>query len=150
MYNINIILFMDLTSLLMLLLSQHLISQFSSNRTFGNVLILIFNLSLQHRHSTKFIFFRSYSPSCLFILKIRVQSNLTESFFIISIVIIFNQSLNCDYQKYIFLLFIFLLLDHHVCDCSSAIISSSNLINLLYFCMHVCLLFFQLQIFFKF
>lgn len=42
LYNINIIIlsFMDLTSLLILLLSQHLISQFSSNRNWNFFLIL--------------------------------------------------------------------------------------------------------------
>ena len=41
LYNINIIIlsFMDLTSLLILLLSQHLISQFSSNRNWNFFLI---------------------------------------------------------------------------------------------------------------
>lgn len=51
LYNINIILFMDLTSLLMLL-SQHLISQFSSNRSL--------EICLNYNFFSLYTFIRTY------------------------------------------------------------------------------------------
>jgi len=120
LYNINIIIlsFMDLTSLLILLLSQHLISQFSSNRNWNFSYILSYFFIQIFMILTNFLFFAHieiiinislcvissvsfHSVSYFFlILKICLYKEIQLLKRMSMSNVIHNQSLNCDYESY--------------------------------------------------